>query len=437
MIFDFLIRKFFKKDGPAPEASPKDEPYSWPVACRTWAIGGGKGGVGKSFIASSLACALAQSGKRVILVDADLGGANLHTMFGIRVPQRTLNDFIAEKVRTMPEVLLPTSIPTLSLICGASDIMEHANPGYAQRKRLLAGLKELVADFVLIDVGAGSSYSNLDFFNAAELGIIVTCPTPTAIQNAYSFLKMALHRRIIGLFAGSELKGRVSALLEGDDSVPNIEGFISALRDIDAGAADKVRGSIDENRYRLIVNMATGAEGDKIAAAMAVTAQKHLSVKLPSLGALAKSPEIDKSIRKMEPLMLTDTSDIAEALKRITTNAVEGRATLSLSHEGEHTHVTIKTSEGSSKLQSGLNEDIIHDGLTLHVQTEDLGAEKRKIQTLVYSGGRILFSRATDYGEIKAEGDFGKAVIDKLMWQHAAIIAGIKAGKLKGKTDKI
>ena len=431
MIFDFIIKKLFKQ--------PVEAAMEWPIKARTWAIGGGKGGVGKSFISSAMACALAQKGKRVILVDADLGGANLHTMFGIKVPERTLNDFLKKKYNSMSEVMLPTALPSLSLICGASDILELANPGYGQRKRLIKGLSELTAEFVIIDVGAGSSYANLDFFNAAEVGIIVTCPTPTAIQNAYSFLKMALHRRISGAIEGRDLKSKATLLLEGDDRVRDIDGFIQAMRSIDAGAADRIHDAMGLSHYRLIVNMASEEEGEKIASAMAATAFKHLSVKLPSLGVLGKSAEIDTSIRKMEPLMVGAAGGaMADAVRRITDNALRGEAMLTLPHgdPGEKKCVKIRTAD-ASKLQSGVNEDISNEGMTLHVQTEDLGNDKCKIQTLVYSGGRIVFSKATAYDEIKAEGDFHKAVIDKLLWQHSAVIAGIKAGKLKGRADRI
>ncbi len=431
MIFDFIIKKLFR-----PQA---ETAVQWPIKARTWAVGGGKGGVGKSFISSAMACALAQGGKRVILVDADLGGANLHTMFGIKLPERTLNDFLLKKYKTMPEIMLPTLIPTLSLICGASDMLELSNPGYAQRKRLIRGLAELQADFVIIDVGAGSSYQNLDFFNAAEVGIIVACPTPTAIQNAYSFLKMALHRRITGVLPPDQaVRASATALLEGDGRVRDIDSFIEAMRGVDAKTAARISEAMSASHYRLIVNMASGEEGGKIAGAMAATAYKHLSVKLPCLGMIEKSPEIDASIRKMEPLMVgvRKGGAVADAIRRVTENALKGKATLTLGGDGEKKHVTIRSS-GASNNQSGLNEDVVHDGLTLHVQTEDLGAQLCRIQTLVYSGGRIVFSKSTDYGEIPEEGDPGKAVMEKLLWQHSAIIAGIRAGKLKSRMDRL
>src|ERR1700677_4242636 len=88
---------------------------------KVWAIGGGKGGVGKSFIISNLAISLARWGKRVIAVDLDLGGANLHTALGSDIPVKTLTDFFDGRVSKLEELLVPTSISNLKYISGAND----------------------------------------------------------------------------------------------------------------------------------------------------------------------------------------------------------------------------------------------------------------------------------------------------------------------------
>src|SRR3954467_12307679 len=86
-----------------------------------WSVGGGKGGIGKSLLTASLGWQLAQLGKRVLLLDADLGGANLHTCLGIPNPERTLGDFIRRQVPKIEDVIVDTGIPGMQLISGASD----------------------------------------------------------------------------------------------------------------------------------------------------------------------------------------------------------------------------------------------------------------------------------------------------------------------------
>ena len=89
-----------------------------PAGPCVWAVGGGKGGVGKSVVASSLAIALAQRGERCVLVDCDLGGANLHTLLGGAAPRLSLGDFLSRRVATLSEVMSSTRFPARSLGTG-------------------------------------------------------------------------------------------------------------------------------------------------------------------------------------------------------------------------------------------------------------------------------------------------------------------------------
>src|SRR4051812_8546463 len=84
----------------APNATPK----------QIWAVGGGKGGVGKSLIAANISIALARAGKKVCAIDLDLGAANLHTCLGIEIPQVTLSDFFSRREPDIKNVLVPTPV---------------------------------------------------------------------------------------------------------------------------------------------------------------------------------------------------------------------------------------------------------------------------------------------------------------------------------------
>ena len=159
-----------------------------------WAVGGGKGGVGKSIVTLLLGASLARLGRRVIMVDADLGGSNLHTLTGLRYPEHTVADFISRKVETIEQLVADTPVKNLKLICGADDILGVANPKFAQKTRLFAHLERLKADIILLDLGAGSSFTTIDFFLYAPNKIVVVTPQVTSIQNAYGFIKSSLYR---------------------------------------------------------------------------------------------------------------------------------------------------------------------------------------------------------------------------------------------------
>ncbi len=106
-----------------------------------WAIGGGKGGVGKSFVSGNLGILLAQRGYKVVLADLDLGGANLHTWLGINSPDRGLSEFVGREIDKIEELLVPTQVPGLSLISGARDGVEIANLKHSQKRRFLNAMK--------------------------------------------------------------------------------------------------------------------------------------------------------------------------------------------------------------------------------------------------------------------------------------------------------
>jgi len=94
-----------------------------------WAVGGGKGGIGKSFITASLGWELAGMGRRVVLVDADLGGANLHLQLGMPKPARTLGDFIQRRASSLEEVLTDTPVPGLRLVARRQPRVRRAHRG--------------------------------------------------------------------------------------------------------------------------------------------------------------------------------------------------------------------------------------------------------------------------------------------------------------------
>ena len=153
-----------------------------------WAIAGGKGGTGKSFVISCLGTYLAIMGKRVILIDADLGGANLHTFLGIDRPKCSLTDFFDKKSQ-LNELIVESRIPNLGLLVGALQTLAPDGIKYAQKQKLLRHIKSLDADHVLIDLGAGAHFNTIDTFLLADKMIVVVVPEITSIENVYYFLR--------------------------------------------------------------------------------------------------------------------------------------------------------------------------------------------------------------------------------------------------------
>lgn len=155
---------------------------------RVIAVSSGKGGTGKSTLALNLAIALSLQGKKIILLDADMGLANIDIMLGI-VPAYNIYHFVQGQ-KSLREIII--SHPTgIDIIPGGSGIIELANLNRDQLKRILVELGSLDGeyDFMIIDTGAGISENVLSFLLAAEDVIIITTPEPTSITDAYGVVK--------------------------------------------------------------------------------------------------------------------------------------------------------------------------------------------------------------------------------------------------------
>src|SRR5574342_838762 len=186
-----LVRPIREEPAPRPVVPPRHR-----ASRRVVSIGGGKGGIGKSLVSANLGIELARRGKRVVLVDAGLGGATLHTTLGIDLPRRTLSDFIERKVARIEDVVTPTGIQNLGLVSGALDHLDAANPRYAQKMRFLRHVQQMDVDYAILDLGAGTHANVLDFFLVSDHGVLVLVPEPTAVENAYRFVKAAFWRRM-------------------------------------------------------------------------------------------------------------------------------------------------------------------------------------------------------------------------------------------------
>ena len=276
-----------------------------------WAVGGGKGGVGKSLTSVNLATYLAMMGRRVVLIDGDLGGADLHTLLGMAPPKRSLAHFLGREVERLEDVLVETEVPHLRLMAGASDIIGLANPKYAQKQRLIRHLNKLEADELILDLGAGTSFAVLDLFNAASRRLIVCTPDPTAIQDTYAFLKTALHRRIKVQMAprnapDTQLRKGILEAIEGQSTerAASTSELQVRVRSLSQEGGDALDGILEDFRTFLVMNMATEREGKATAQALSRVVRDFLSVELHHAVTIVRDADLARSVRRMRPLLL-------------------------------------------------------------------------------------------------------------------------------------
>ncbi len=280
-----------------------------------WAVGGGKGGIGKSVLSILIAMSLAENGQDTVVIDGDLGGANLHTFMGIRTPSRTLNDFINRQYATLDDVCMGTEQKGLRIICGASEVLTLANLQYAQKTKILQAISKIEADHVVLDLGAGTGFNTLDFFLAAQRQIVVMTPQPVAIQNAYAFLRNAVYRTLSRLTSRRPSLGdlvKTAMDPKNDIRVRTVSALLDRVAE-NGDPADAAEMAIHLNRIRptLITNMAREPRDKNASRIIQMVSQKHLMIQAQNGGGVYFDPQINAMVSAMEPLTRVDRGNNA------------------------------------------------------------------------------------------------------------------------------
>ncbi|HVO31957.1 MAG TPA: P-loop NTPase [bacterium] len=295
-------------EGSLGSVSETVESLAAPLASRRqiWAVGGGKGGIGKSLITANMGIILAQLGKRVVLIDADLGGANLHTTLGVPSPRATLGEFIQRKIENLEDIVTETPIPNLGLISGAYDFLGAANPKHAQKIRLLRKIQSLDYDFVLLDLGAGTAFNTLDFFLTAEQGILAVLPEPTSIENAYRFIKTAFYRRLKMLEPHFGIREMIQLAMD-QQSAKNVRtpsDLLEEIRKVEPEKGERLIREMRRFRPKLIVNQVRAGGDAAIGNQIATAVRKYFGIDMEYIGHLEYDDAVWRSVRRRRPLLL-------------------------------------------------------------------------------------------------------------------------------------
>lgn len=222
---------------------------------RVVAVTSGKGGVGKTNTSVNLAIAMAQRGNRVILLDADLGLANVEVLLGLNSLYNLQHVITGEKQMAQILVEGPGGI---GVVPGTSGLAKLADLSERARENVMAGLRQMQerADFVVIDTMAGIGRSAISFVVAADEVLLVTTPEPSAIVDAYAMLKTAYQRR--------------------DDAI-----------------------------VRLITNMVLNKkQASLVYSKLSNASQQYLGRKLSYLGMVTRDPHVSQAVMQSHPFVL-------------------------------------------------------------------------------------------------------------------------------------
>ncbi len=325
---------------------------------KLWAFGGGKGGVGKSIVTLLLGTTLAKQGKKVLLVDADLGGSNLHTLLGIRYPEYTLVDFIQRQVENIEEVIIDTPVNNLRLICGADDILGLANPKSTQKHRIFNHLNKIQSDFILLDLGAGISFTTIDFFLYAPNKFVVLTPQNTSIQNSYGFIKSSLYRKIKQVFKkDTECLEIIEQSInpKGSQRIESIDELRDAFWIIGEEKYNTLNTCLKEFNIDIIVNMVKNKQDANVGKVVKKVAENYLSLNLEYTGFINYNLMLENSINNMADFLANfSNSAFGDSLYHIANKMIKK------SRESDNTQST------STVIESKKPEDLQDQEIFLH-----------------------------------------------------------------------
>jgi len=286
-------------------------------------VASGKGGVGKSLVAANLGVAFAQAGKKVVVADLDLGASNLHLVLGHHAPKKGIGTFLSNSKSNFADVIAQTDVPNLRFIPGDTEIPGLANLKATQLKALVRRFISLQneTDILILDLGAGSHQSILDFFLLSGQGVIVTSPAATAVLNAYVFLKNAVYRMMFTSFTKNSRARAYLEKLRLDNSAPQkmyIPQLLPEIQRIDKTSYNALCSRFERLRPRLIMNMVGDPKDAELAMKIRRSCEEYLGLKIEHLGIMYRDTLQDTALSSRLPITLYKPQAIlSQALFRI------------------------------------------------------------------------------------------------------------------------
>ncbi|MBX3247077.1 MAG: helix-turn-helix domain-containing protein [Myxococcales bacterium] len=316
------------------EPTDDDEGRAGP---RIFVVGGAKGGVGKTLLAANVGVYIATLGRRAVVADADAGGANLHSFLGVPHPNglapyepplpvfRGVEDD-AEGAEVIP--LRPSAEeengaeePTQILASPRSDTVDVSVPGLrllhcgidepargerrrARRGKLMNRLRALGADFVVLDLGAGTHRSILDLWLDGDVGVFVTLPEPTAIEGTYRFVRSAFARQLLRAAADPDERRQLVVELRRDGNNPPPLDLLRRLESERSPLVSRVAECMATFRFPFVVNQTRLRADLELGEQMESAARRRLGLSLDYMGHADTDDTVWHALRVGRPLLV-------------------------------------------------------------------------------------------------------------------------------------
>ncbi|MDR0399493.1 MAG: P-loop NTPase [Treponema sp.] len=279
-------------------------------------IASGKGGVGKSLLAANLGVAFAQAGRRVILADLDLGASNLHLVLGCRAPKMGIGVWLNDTRKDFKNAVSDTDVRGLRFIPGDQEIPGTANLKVSQRRTLVKRLLALKdeTDYLILDLGAGTHQSILDFFLLSGQGIVVSAPAVTAVLNAYVFLKNTVFRMMYTVFA----KGSPAAIYlqqaRKENAGPHrlyIPKMLPEIKALDPASYDNFMERLNHFHPKLVMNLIDDPKDADVAMKIRRSCEEYLDLRIEHLGVIYRDGIQNTALASRLPVVIYKPQSLA------------------------------------------------------------------------------------------------------------------------------
>jgi flagellar biosynthesis protein FlhG len=248
---------------------------------------------------------LARQRFKTLLIDADLGTANLHTILGIPHPDISLSDFFNKKLKSLQETVLGTPIPNLFLISGARNKLDIANLSHEHKMKMLRAISRLDYDYILLDLSAGTSFNTIDFFTLSDSGVFVCCPEPTSIENFYRLIRSVYIRKIRQILKTDRFRQlSEKAEARNQDAIINKpEYLLDTLKEMDPERGRMIERILQAFQFKLVLNQLRKQDNPKIGILICNIIEKHLRLKIQFIGNVSFDEHVHDEICRKVPFI--------------------------------------------------------------------------------------------------------------------------------------
>ena len=350
-------------------------------------VASGKGGVGKSLVAANLAIALGKAGKKVIIADLDLGASNLHLVLGQQAPKAGLGTYLSGGI-DFSAIILDTNYENVQFIPGDAEIPGLTAMKISQKNDIIKKLQNLDTDFLIVDLGAGTHTSILDFFLLSPQGIIVTSPTVTATLDAYLFLKNAVFRLMYNSFKKNSKAYKFLENLKSDaHSLQRIyiPKLIDTLMQVDPQSTEVFRRRIARFKPRLILNMIDDPKDADKAQKIRRSCTEYLGLELEHLGIIYRDSLQDIALASRLPIIIyKPNAMLSQAIFRIS-EKIAFSETIRFDSDGNYDSFQYAESEAQEDFENKMTyiEELLGTGaLTMNELAETIKTQQYEISQL-------------------------------------------------------